>query len=138
MKVSGEEQQKYDKFVSLNYYMSGQYDKKETFRELNKKIKDILKETQKEKSNGDLADDCNRIFYLALPPSVYTSVTQLLNENCRAKRFLSRSYQALRETIYFFCFFINKPIFYSFGYRKTVRKRLGKLKQTNKSHFETI
>jgi len=91
MQVSGEEQQKYDEFVSLNYYLSGLYDKKEAFQELNEKIKEILKEIQKEKYNGD----CNRILYLALPPSVYTSVTQLLSENCRAKRYLNNSDRSL-------------------------------------------
>ncbi len=84
MKVSDDEQQKYDEFISLNYYMSGQYDKKEAFQELNKKIQDILKSSEIQNENSDY--DCNRILYLALPPSLYNTLTQLLSENCRAKR----------------------------------------------------
>jgi glucose-6-phosphate 1-dehydrogenase len=31
-------------------------------------------------------DGC-RIFYFSLPPTVYTSVSQLINETCRAKKY---------------------------------------------------
>jgi glucose-6-phosphate 1-dehydrogenase len=59
--------------------LSGAYDKKEDFQALDKKIDEVFKNSS-EKAEG------NRIFYLALPPSVYTSVTQLLSENCKAKK----------------------------------------------------
>lgn len=78
MKVKPEEEERYKEFVSLNYYLAGSYDKTENFQELNLKILEVSKKYSNLR-------DCNRIFYLALPPSVYTTVTQLLSENCKAK-----------------------------------------------------
>ena len=80
MKVKPEEENKYKKFVALNYYLAGSYDKAEGFQALNAKILEVSKIYSK--SNPD----CHRIFYLALPPSVYTSVTKLLSENCKADK----------------------------------------------------
>lgn len=80
MKVKPEEESRFRKFVSANYYLAGSYDKADNFQELNEKILEVSKKYSK--SNFD----CNRIFYLALPPSVYTSVTKLLSENCKADK----------------------------------------------------
>ena len=81
MKVKPEEKQLFDEFVEKNFYLAGSYDKEEDFKQLNNKILEIAKLNDPKYS---LADS-NRIFYLALPPSVYTSVTQLLSHNCKAK-----------------------------------------------------
>jgi glucose-6-phosphate 1-dehydrogenase len=59
----------------LNHYLAGSYDKNEDFQALNKKINEIVGK-----------DDGCRIFYLALPPTVYTSVSQLLSYHCKAKK----------------------------------------------------
>jgi glucose-6-phosphate 1-dehydrogenase len=79
MKVKKEEEEKFAQFVELNHYLSGSYDKTESFQALNNNIIDIAKLDGK-------SSDCNRIFYLALPPSVYTSVTELLSKNCKAQK----------------------------------------------------
>lgn len=78
MKIKPEEEEKYKKFCTLNYYLAGSYDKAENFQDLNMKILEVSKKY----SN---LNDCNRIFYLALPPSVYTTVLKLLSENCKTK-----------------------------------------------------
>jgi glucose-6-phosphate 1-dehydrogenase len=80
MKVKEHENEKFKEFVSRNFYLSGSYDKDENFKELDQKLLEINK-----KFNG-ANEDCNRIFYLALPPSVYTTVTRLLSEHCKARK----------------------------------------------------
>lgn len=77
-KVKKEEEEKFAQFVEINYYLAGSYDKSQNFNELNQKILDLCKLDNK--------TECNRIFYLALPPSVYTSVTELLSKHCKAKK----------------------------------------------------
>lgn len=86
MKVKPEEEEKFKEFVARNYYLAGSYDKQENFKELDTKILEVSKLNTRRDSNSYSLSDCNRIFYLALPPSVYTSVTQLLSENCKAKK----------------------------------------------------
>ncbi|CAF0999969.1 unnamed protein product [Brachionus calyciflorus] len=80
MKVKPDEEEKFNEWVSKNHYLAGSYDQSESFAQLNSKIVEISRFYEPE------TDDANRIFYLALPPSVYTSVTQLLSENCKAKK----------------------------------------------------
>jgi glucose-6-phosphate 1-dehydrogenase len=81
MKVKPEEKELFNEFVEKNFYFAGSYDKEEDFKQLNSKIFEIAKVADPKYS----LSDSNRIFYLALPPSVYTSVTQLLSNNCKAK-----------------------------------------------------
>lgn len=59
-------------FCKLCSYISGQYDKDESFQELEKHLQDV-EEGQKE---------TNRIFYMALPPSVFIPVQDHLKKNC--------------------------------------------------------
>lgn len=40
------------------------------------------------KSLGKNQTNANRIFYLALPPTVYTSVTELLSNYCKAPKYV--------------------------------------------------
>lgn len=85
MKVKPEEEQLFQEFVSKNYYLAGSYDKDESFKELNTKIIEISAErTVNKKENTSF--ECNRIFYFALPPTVYTSVTLFLSQYCKAKK----------------------------------------------------
>jgi len=58
-------------FFKLNDYVAGDYEKTSSFSALNKAIE--------KKGNA------NRIFYLALPPSVYESVSRNIKAVCMAK-----------------------------------------------------
>ena len=104
MKVKPAEEAKFAQWVAKNYYMSGTYDRPDSFNELNERIKKMSRlnnlggsADDSLVSNALLGDnssdstnlnyvftDCNRIFYLALPPSVYTSVTELISLHCKA------------------------------------------------------
>jgi glucose-6-phosphate 1-dehydrogenase len=53
-------------------YLSGQYDQDDSFQQLNQH----LLELEKDRSAG------NRVFYMALPPSVFITVSQHLKKNC--------------------------------------------------------
>jgi len=67
-------------FCGACSYISGQYDKDESFVELNKHL-DELEKGRKE---------ANRVFYMALPPSVFTTVSQHLKKNCYPKSGIAR------------------------------------------------
>ncbi|KAI0232908.1 Glucose-6-phosphate 1-dehydrogenase [Massospora cicadina] len=66
-----EEKEKLSKFLELCHYVRGSYDKEQDFKKLNEEI---------EKREG--SSECRRIFYLALPPSVYGDVAKGLREHC--------------------------------------------------------
>jgi len=63
--VKPEEEEKAEKFWQSNGYVAGGYDKRGDFEKLNKEILNLEK-------NRTVA---NRLFYLALPPSVFEPVT---------------------------------------------------------------
>lgn len=65
-------EQQLEEFCSLCSYVSGQYDKDESFQQLNKHLEE-LEQGKKEQ---------NRLFYMALPPSVFTIVSQHLKKCC--------------------------------------------------------
>lgn len=65
--------QKLDGFLKICSYMSGQYDQDDSFQELEK----VLKEHEKPFKG----EERNRIFYMALPPSVFISVATCLKKN---------------------------------------------------------
>lgn len=65
------EEAKYTEFKKKNKYVQGSYDGTQDFSKLNKAIEEI--------------GSCNRLFYLALPPSVFQSVTLNLKAVCLAK-----------------------------------------------------
>lgn len=71
MKVQDNERDKVAEFFKLNEYIAGDYEKTASFSTLNKALE--------QKKNA------NRIFYLALPPSVYEAVTRNLKATCMAK-----------------------------------------------------
>ena len=70
-KVKEEDKVKLDEFFAVNHYVPGAYDKQESFENLNKEIE-------------RLCGQCNRLFYLALPPSVYKPVTTHIQATCKA------------------------------------------------------
>uniref|UniRef100_A0A0K0DZD9 Glucose-6-phosphate 1-dehydrogenase n=1 Tax=Strongyloides stercoralis TaxID=6248 RepID=A0A0K0DZD9_STRER len=69
---SGHEK-KFDDFCSDLRYISGSYDKEDGYKKLNSEI---------EKIGAPTSQGVNRLYYLALPPSVYTEVTQQIHDNC--------------------------------------------------------
>uniref|UniRef100_A0A6G1SBY9 Glucose-6-phosphate 1-dehydrogenase n=1 Tax=Aceria tosichella TaxID=561515 RepID=A0A6G1SBY9_9ACAR len=74
VKLSQNEQELWDKFWSLNYYIQGAYDKPEDFQRLNSFI-----EALQQKNRVSIS---NRLFYLALPPVVYAVVSELIRNHC--------------------------------------------------------
>jgi len=69
-----------EEFCGYCTYISGQYDKDESFVELEKHLKELEKDRK----------ETNRIFYMALPPSVFITVSQHLKRNCYPKNGISR------------------------------------------------
>lgn len=61
-------------FKKILTYVSGPYDKDEGYQELEKHLKEI----ESKRGSGEKA---NRIFYMALPPSVFTEVAAGLRKN---------------------------------------------------------
>lgn len=73
-------EQQLGEFCSLCTYISGQYDQDDSFQVLEKHLQEI-EQGQKE---------THRIFYMALPPSVFITVSQHLKRNCYPKSGISR------------------------------------------------
>lgn len=71
--VKDSEKKAFDKFWERNSYIAGSYDKKKDFEALEKHLQSIKK-------------GASRLFYLALPPSVYETVTSNVQANCMTKR----------------------------------------------------
>lgn len=74
VKIDSNEQDLWNKFWSCNYYLKGSYDKDEDFDKLNS----FINKLQAEKN----VSISNRLFYLALPPVVYASVSKLIRQHC--------------------------------------------------------
>jgi glucose-6-phosphate 1-dehydrogenase len=73
--VSDEQKEKLCQFYGSLLYVAGDYDKPEAFEELNRKLGEYECKAKK----------LNRIFYLALPPTVFEPVTENIHRKCRAK-----------------------------------------------------
>lgn len=73
-------EQQLEDFCSICSYISGQYDKDESFQQLNKHLEE-LEQGKKEQ---------NRLFYMALPPSVFTIVSQHLKKCCYPSNGIAR------------------------------------------------
>lgn len=65
---------KIDEFKNFSSYISGSYEDAESFKELNRYIEKIESSYQ--------GKDRNRVFYLALPPSVFIPVAKNVKEQC--------------------------------------------------------
>ena len=73
-------EQQLEDFCSLCTYVSGQYDRDESFMQLNKHLEDLERGRK----------EANRLFYMALPPSVFTIVSQHLKKCCYPTRGIAR------------------------------------------------
>lgn len=73
-------EQALQEFCNVCTYVSGQYDQDESFQGLTKHLE--------EREKGQ--KETNRVFYMALPPSVFTTVSQHLKRNCYPKKGISR------------------------------------------------
>jgi len=73
MKVKEDEADKYNQFWKLNYYVAGAYSERRDFELLNQEL-----------SKFDNLQSANRLFYLALPPSVFENVTVHIKNTCMA------------------------------------------------------
>ena len=69
-----------DSFCDMCTYISGQYDQDEPFQNLDKHLKEIEADRK----------EANRVFYMALPPSVFITVSQHLKKNCYPKNGIAR------------------------------------------------
>ena len=75
--MRGTEEEKQN-FLKLCTYVSGQYDEDESFQRLAQYIEKIEKETG--------TSTVNRVFYMALPPNVFTTVSTHLRRNCYSEQ----------------------------------------------------
>lgn len=71
---SQEVKQKIDEFKTISTYVSGAYDEDGAFQKLKAHLEAIEAKYQ--------TKEVNRIFYLALPPSVFIPVTEHLKKHC--------------------------------------------------------
>ncbi|CAN6238550.1 unnamed protein product [Urochloa humidicola] len=74
--LKGASDEHVSQFLQLIEYVSGSYDSGEGFQLLNKTISEY--ETSKNSESGS----SRRLFYLALPPSVYPSVCKMIRSYC--------------------------------------------------------
>lgn len=75
-----EVEEQLDSFCDICSYIPGQYDQDEPFQKLDQHIKELEK--------GRPED--NRVFYMALPPSVFINVSQHLKRNCYPAKGIAR------------------------------------------------
>ena len=73
-KVKPSESERFDEFWKLNHYVQGAYDSRCGFEMLNQEIV------------GVVGEKANRIFYLALPPSVFEVVTKNIKSCCMSNQ----------------------------------------------------
>ena len=74
LKVKDDEKEKFEEFWKLNSYVAGSYDKAVDFATLDKRLTEIGGKSP-----------AHRLFYLALPPTVYASVSSQIHTSCMAK-----------------------------------------------------
>nr|KAF6359758.1 glucose-6-phosphate dehydrogenase [Myotis myotis] len=73
-KATPEEKARLEEFFARNSYVSGQYDQAASYEHLNDHINTLCQGSQ-----------ANRLFYLALPPTVYEAVTKNIRETCMSQ-----------------------------------------------------
>jgi len=73
-------EQQLQEFSKICTYISGQYDEDKSFITLRKHLEEL--------ENG--RKEQNRVFYMALPPSVFTTVSQHLKKNCYPENGIAR------------------------------------------------
>lgn len=77
--LSAEQSVVLEKFLHLIKYISGSYDSADGFQLLNKEI------SEHEISKNSQLGTSRRLFYLALPPSVYPSVCKMIRSYCMSQ-----------------------------------------------------
>lgn len=77
--ASDEQLEELSKFLQLIKYVSGSYDSAEGFQLLDKEI------SEHEVSKKTIEGSSRRLFYFALPPSVYPSVSKMIKNYCMNK-----------------------------------------------------
>ena len=85
IKISDEEQDaasKLNDFKNFNTYIAGGYEDDESFQNLNHHLEEIESKYQ--------GPDRHRLFYFALPPSVFIPVAQHLKKNCYSQKGITR------------------------------------------------
>lgn len=75
MKVRDGEEERCEAFWAANEYVAGAYDQRRDFELLNQEL-----------VKNERGPSGNRLFYLALPPSVFESVTSHLSQSCMAPK----------------------------------------------------
>jgi glucose-6-phosphate 1-dehydrogenase len=78
MKVKEDEKEKYEQFWKINTYVAGSYTERRDFEMLNQEM-----------GKNDSQSNANRLFYLALPPSVFETVTVNIRNTCMALQSVS-------------------------------------------------
>jgi len=81
LKVKPGEEHLEEEFWQNNSYVAGSYDTKRDFEMLNQEMSNLEQKISKV---------CNRLFYLALPPSVFESVTTAIKNTCMSPSGWSR------------------------------------------------
>lgn len=75
MKVKSDEAEKYEEFWKRNHYVAGSYDSRSSFELLNNEIKKYEQQ-----------HTAHRLFYLALPPTVFESATVHIKDVCMGEK----------------------------------------------------
>jgi glucose-6-phosphate 1-dehydrogenase len=75
-----EMEEQLEEFCRMCTYVSGQYDQDESFVQLREKLEELEAGRSEQ----------NRVFYMALPPSVFITVSQHLKKHCYPKNGISR------------------------------------------------
>uniref|UniRef100_A0A4D5R9C5 Glucose-6-phosphate 1-dehydrogenase n=1 Tax=Scolopendra viridis TaxID=118503 RepID=A0A4D5R9C5_SCOVI len=75
MKVKSNDEQRYQEFWKCNHYVAGTYDKEQSFQKFSQELNKL-------ESSGK----ANRVYYLALPPSVFEPVTSNIKKYCMAPK----------------------------------------------------
>jgi glucose-6-phosphate 1-dehydrogenase len=73
-------EQQLDDFCAKCTYISGQYDQDDSFIQLRHHLEELEQGRQ----------ETNRVFYMALPPSVFITVSQHLKRNCYPTKGIAR------------------------------------------------
>lgn len=75
MKVKTDEAEKYEEFWKRNHYVAGSYDVQKDFKVLNNEL-----------MTHEKGDTAHRLFYLALPPTVFESATVHIRNVCMGEK----------------------------------------------------
>lgn len=84
-----EVEEQLDDFTKVCTYVAGQYDQDDSFQDLEKHLKEIEGEREEQ----------NRVFYMALPPSVFITVSQHLKRNCYPRKGIARIIVSLQPQV---------------------------------------